>query len=76
MIKYDYDINRVIGRHNVADALSRLNEFDDTKLPKIQFTELCIPVDILKQDTIKDRYLTEPVILRNGNYHSKEKLYS
>ena len=60
MMHYDYVIQHIKGEKNiVADTLSRVDCYDETKVPAIHFSEPCIPLAELREETKADRYLEE-----------------
>ena len=59
MMRYDYEIKHIAGRLNtVADVLSRMHNSDDSvKLPQVHFTEPCISLSLLSDESRNDRCL-------------------
>jgi len=59
MMRYDYTISHVKGKHNViADTLSRMQCTDNVKLPEINFFCPSIDLNILCDETNRDKFLS------------------
>ena len=58
-MRFDYTMH-IPGKDNViADNLSRVNFVDSTKLPDVHFTEPCLQIESLLEESGKDRFLAE-----------------
>jgi len=71
MMKFDYQIKHISGSKNtIADALSRINSIDTTKLPSINFFTPTIEIHKMQRETNLDRFLVNiRKRIINGNWH-------
>ena len=59
LMRFDYEIRYIRGGENIiADTLSRIEHDDNTAVPQVHFSEPCVSVEHLKQESGRDRFLS------------------
>ena len=61
MMQFDFQIEHIPGKQNtIADSLSRMADSDpEVTVPQIHFSETCVGIDQLRQETCADKFLCD-----------------